>query len=104
MITRRLAAAALLAGVLSAGLSGCVLPPDAPTVLASAGGTGPDDAYVISSVTQEYEILDLLGLERQSLELHRIDGRTFDVLTAVDPETGEAREVWFDISRFFGRT
>ncbi|GAA0275598.1 hypothetical protein GCM10009127_15280 [Alteraurantiacibacter aestuarii] len=102
MIARRLAAA-LLAGTLSAGLSGCLLPPDAPTVLASAGGTGPDDAYVVSSVAQEYEILRLLGLQSQSQEVHRIDGRTFDVLRVIDPQTQEARDVWFDISRFFGR-
>ena len=86
-----------------AGLSGCVLPPDAPTVLASASGTGPDDAYVVSSVAQEYEILRMLGLERASQSLHTLNGKPFDVLTATDPETEETREVWFDISRFFGR-
>ncbi len=102
MKTRRLAAA-LLAGVLSAGLSGCVLPPDAPTILASASGTGPDDAYAVASVAQEYEILRLLGLRRQQQSLHKINGKPFDVLTAIDPETQETREVWFDISRFFGR-
>jgi len=71
-------------------------------VIASANGTGPDDAYVVDSVAQEYEVLRLLGLQSQSL--HVIDGRPFDVLTATDPETKEAREVWFDISRFFGRS
>lgn len=96
-------AAALLACVLSAGLPGCVLPPDAPTVLASAGGTGANDAYVVSSVAQEYEILRLLGLQSQSQQLHRINGRSFDVVRAVNPRTEEAREVWFDISRFFDR-
>jgi len=72
-------------------------------VIASANGTGPDDAYVVDSVAQEYEVLRLLGLQSQSQSLHVIDGRPFDVLTATDPETKEAREVWFDISRFFGR-
>jgi len=71
-------------------------------VIASANGTGPDDAYVVDSVAQEYEVLRLLGLQSQSL--HVIDGRPFDVLTATDPETKEARQVWFDISRFFGRS
>lgn len=71
-------------------------------MIASANGTGPDDAYVVDSVAQEYEVLRLLGLQSQSL--HVIDGRPFDVLTATDPETKEAREVWFDISRFFGRS
>lgn len=71
-------------------------------MIASANGTGPDDAYVVDSVAQEYEVLRLLGLQSQSL--HVIDGRPFDVLTATDPETKEARQVWFDISRFFGRS
>jgi len=49
-------------------------------------------------------VLRLLGLQSQSQSLHVIDGRPFDVLTATDPETKEARQVWFDISRFFGRS
>lgn len=95
--------ALLLAGALLPALSGCLLPPDAPTVLASAGGTGPDDAYVVSSEAQEQEILRLLGLDMRSRALHVIDGKPFDVLTTNNPQTGEARDVWFDISRFFRR-
>ncbi len=93
---------ALLAAALGS-VSACVLPPDAPTVLASASGTGPDDAYVVSSVAQEYEVLRLLGLEMQQQALHQINGKPFDVLTVSDPDTGETRDLWFDISRFFGR-
>jgi hypothetical protein len=99
---RRLAGLALLAAV-AGGLSACVLPPDAPTVLASANGTGPDDAYVVSSVEQEYEVLHLLGLQVQRQSLHVINGKPFDVLTVVNPQTQETRDVWFDISRFYGR-
>ncbi len=101
ILSRRLAAAALLAAV--GGLAGCVLPPDAPTVLASAGGTGPGDAYVVSSVEQEYEVLHLLGLTVQQQSVHVINGQPFDVLTAINPNTQETRDVWFDISRFYGR-
>jgi len=93
---------ALLA-VATGGLSACLLPPDAPTVLASATGTGPDDAYVVYSAEQEHEVLRLLGLRVERRAVHMIDGRTFDVFTTTKPETGEARDVWFDISRFFGR-
>ena len=85
------------------GLNACALPPDAPTVLASAGGTGPEDAYVVASVAQEYEILRMLGLSAEVQSLRTINGKAFDVITATDPETGEARDIWFDISRFFGR-
>lgn len=99
----RLAGFALLAAVATGGLSGCMLPPDAPTILASAGGNGPDDAYVVASEAQETEVLLLLGLTMQSRRLHVIDGKPFDVITTTDPQTGEARDVWFDISRFFRR-
>ena len=95
--------ALLLAGAMLPALGGCLLPPDAPSVLASAGGTGPDDAYVVYSVEQEYEVLRLLGLRPERQSLHMIDGKAFDVIIATNPETGEARDVWFDISRFFGR-
>lgn len=85
------------------GLTACVLPPDAPTVVASATGTGPDDAYVVSSVAQEYEVLRLLGLTAQEQRVHLINGKPFDVLSTIDPQTQEMRDVWFDISRFYRR-
>ncbi len=92
---------ALLGAVV--GLSAGALPPDTQTVLASANGTGPQDAYSVRSVEQEYEILRMLGLERESQALHTIDGKPFDVITALDAQAQETRDVWFDISRFFGR-
>lgn len=100
---RRPALALLLLAAVSGGLAACALPPDAPTVLASANGTGPDDAYLVYSVEQEYEVLRLLGLTAQRQSLHIINGRPFDVMTAINAETQETRDVWFDISRFYGR-
>ena len=81
----------------------CVTPPDAPTVLASARGTGANDAYAISSAAQKSGILRLLGVQSQSQMRRVIDGRAFDVLTVRDTATGATREVWFDISRYFRR-
>ncbi len=101
-ILLRAAALALIAAPLAA-LSACQTPPDAASVLASANGTGPEDAYVVSSIEQEYEIIRMLGLEMRGQALHMIDGTAYDVFDAVDPATQEAREVWFDISRFYGR-
>jgi hypothetical protein len=101
-LTRHLAALMLLAAGVG-GLTACMLPPDAPTVLASANGTGPDDAYVVSSVAQEYEVLRLLGLTVQQQRVHMINGQPYDVLTAINPQTQQSRDVWFDISRFFRR-
>ena len=96
-------AAALLAATLPALLTGCQLPPDVESVMAAAGGTSAADAYVVSSAEQEYEILRTLGLELRSRSVRMINGQPFDVLNAFDPKTGAVRDVWFDISRFFGR-
>ena len=99
----RLWALALAAGLMPLPLAGCLLPPDAPTIIASASGTGPDDAYVVYTRAQEGEVLALLGLEAVGQELRLIDGRTFHVTSAHNPQTSETRDVWFDISRFYGR-
>ncbi len=99
---RLLAGLALLAGTLC-GLAACVLPPDAPTIVASATGTGPDDAYVVYSRVQENEVLALLGLVEAGRTVRTINGHPYDVITARRPSTGETRDVWFDISRFTGR-
>lgn len=100
-LRRQLAAFALL-GVL-AGVPACTLPPDAPTVIASATGTGPDDAYRVVSVEQEYQVLRLLGLEARGQALHVINGQPYDVIQGFSPATGETRDVWFDIARFYNR-
>lgn len=95
--------ALLVAGAMLPALSGCLLPPDPPTIVASAGGTGPDDAYVVYSREQEDEVLRLLGLMVEGRELHLVNGTPYDMLATRHPATGEARDVWFDISRFFRR-
>lgn len=88
---------------LCAGIGACVLPPDAPTVIASATGTGPDDAYRVASEAQEYEVLRLLGLQARGQALHLLNGQPYDVIQGFNPATGETREVWFDIARFYNR-
>lgn len=88
---------------LGAGTGACVLPPDTPTVIASANGTGPQDAYRVASLAQELEVLRVLGLRVQTHARHVRDGVAYDVVQAADGATGEEREVWFDISRFSGR-
>jgi hypothetical protein len=95
--------ALLLAGAMLPALAGCLLPPDAPTVLASAGGTGPDDAWFVYSPDQQQEVLRLLGVEVRGRSIHMIDGTTYEVMTVEDVRSGERRVVWFNISRFFRR-
>jgi len=94
---------ALAVLVATAPLAACVTPPDSATVLASAGGTGADDAYVVTSEAQENEILRLLGVTVERRVVRVIDGRPFHVLTVRARESGETRELWFDVSRFFRR-
>lgn len=71
-------------------------------ILAKGDGLTRETAYTVSSVNQEYEILRYLGLKPISQSLV-MDKKAFDQFTAVDEITGEERNVWFDISKFFGR-
>ncbi len=96
-------AAGLAVLTLGVGPAACTLPPDTPTVIASATGTGPADAYRVVSVAQEYEVLRVLGLDARGQALHVIDGQPYDVIAAYNPRTAETRDVWFDIARFYGR-
>ena len=70
--------------------------------LKSGDGLSQATAYKVSSVAQEYEILRYLGLQPRVQSLI-IGKKPYDVIRAVDPVTGKEREVWFDISKFFGR-
>ncbi len=84
-MTRGRLAAWLEVLALGAGTSACVLPPDTPTVIASANGTSAQDAYRVSSLAQEYEVLRVLGLESRGQALHVINGQPYDVITAFNP-------------------
>ncbi|GGZ15527.1 hypothetical protein GCM10011614_32990 [Novosphingobium colocasiae] len=76
--------------------------------LASGDGKTQATAYVIfensemAGVDKEYEILRYLKLKPQSQALVTGESKTYDALTVIDPQTGDTRTVWFDISNFFG--
>ena len=67
------------------------------------GGSSPQDAIPIESVSAEYAWLweHLPGLSLVHQRLTEFEGRPLDALT-VRAETGEEREIYFDISSFFG--
>lgn len=69
-------------------------------IIAQADGLTPATAFKVSSVKQEYEIMSALGLKPHSQALI-IKDKPFDKLTATD-DAGKTREVWFDISSFYG--
>lgn len=74
-------------------------------LLASADGRTQQSAYKVRSVAEEYEILGALGLEPGSQSLIMGDGgKAFNMIEATDAAKGETREVWFNISSFFGRS
>lgn len=76
--------------------------------LASGDGKAKATAFVVyessegAGVSKEYEVIRFLGLIPKSQALVN-DGKPYDVMTVVDPRTGKTAEIWFDISRFFGK-
>lgn len=68
-------------------------------ILASGDGLTQATAYHVLTVSEEYAVLDVLGLrsEQQSLE-HGDDGSSYDVFRAKDKSSGEKREIFFDIT------
>jgi hypothetical protein len=71
-------------------------------LLASATGASAATAYRVRNIGEEYQILDALGLCPQMQALTMPNNHPYDVLTGVDPRTGESRDLWFDIASFFG--
>lgn len=79
--------------------------------LASGDGMSKETAYVIyeksegTGVPKEYVILRYLGLKPlgQALIFDDKSGKPYDMLTVLDPASGKEREVWFDISNYFGK-
>lgn len=59
-----------------------------------------DTAFKVSSVKEEYQILQALGLEVKSQALMSVKGKNFDLFVATDAN-GITREVWFDTSKFY---
>lgn len=64
-------------------------------------GATAETAYKVQSVREEYQIARALGVRTRSQALVEQDGKMFDVLSGTDAD-GKKRELWFDISAFFG--
>ena len=67
-------------------------------------GSTPEKAIPVGSVADEYQWMrrHCPGFAPVRQVLQQVNGRSFDVLTWQN-EGGEARTVYFDISKFFGR-
>ena len=67
-------------------------------ILASGEGTEASP-WVVISVDEEYAVLQTQGLNRQMQSTGSCaNGRRCDVLTAVDPQTGKTKALYFDIT------
>ena len=72
------------------------------SLLAATDGITAARAFHVRSIREEYEIVGALHLCFTMQALVDQSGRPYDVLTTIDPRTGASRELWFDISSFFG--
>ncbi len=72
----------------------------------SKGGDGSSaaQAVVVGSVAEEYAWVarHCPGFQFQMQSLQLIDGKPYDVLTLRNAQ-GEERQIFFDISRFYGK-
>jgi hypothetical protein len=68
-------------------------------------GSSPAKAIIVGSVEEEYEWMQrhCPGFRPQLQSLQRIKGQPYDVLT-LQNDRGEERTVYFDVSRFYGRS
>ncbi|MGN7160008.1 hypothetical protein [Sphingomonas sp. SAFR-052] len=64
-------------------------------------GASAATAYKVDSVAEEYRIARKLGVRTHGQALIEQDGRMFDMLMGTDAD-GKGRELWFDISSFYG--
>lgn len=72
-------------------------------LIASTDGTSKERAFKVKSVDEEYRVLRELGLSpvQQSLVIGD-DQKPYDLIEATDSQ-GSSRQLWFDISSFFGK-
>lgn len=66
--------------------------------VADSGEGTEESPFVVVTVAEEYAFLGMNGLERRRQRLGRCGERPCDVVEAVNPDTGETRTFYFDVS------
>ncbi|MCB0277694.1 MAG: DUF4919 domain-containing protein [Calditrichaeota bacterium] len=66
-------------------------------------GNSPQSAYIVISTREEYEFLNWFGLQFKEQNLIAADEYSFDLMKAVDPETNEQFDIYFNIQIPFTR-
>ncbi len=67
------------------------------SILQSGDGQSPETAFVVINVREEYILMELLGLTMQKQSVLESGGHIYDRLEVVDSETGEERELYFNV-------
>lgn len=71
--------------------------------IASTGdGKGPETAYIVTSIGDEYELLTYLRYQPNGQSLVEHEGHSFDIQKCVDENDGEELAVYFNIDMPFG--
>ena len=74
------------------------------SVINSGDGKSPETAMTVIEIDEEYNVLDVLGFEKDSQTLIEKDGKRFDQISAKNPETGEVRDFYFNIDLFYDKS
>lgn len=73
------------------------------SIIRSGDGKSPETAMTVIDIEEEYNVLDVLGFEKESQTLIEKDGKRFDLISAKNPETGETRDFYFNIDLFYDK-
>jgi hypothetical protein len=72
------------------------------SIVRSGSGLDTDGALLVISVVEEYMILDVLGLKSNKQSTLKAGDQTYDKLSVVDRKTGEAGEMFFNVTIPYG--
>ncbi|MDR3535409.1 MAG: DUF4919 domain-containing protein [Acetobacteraceae bacterium] len=72
-------------------------------ILGTGDGTTPQTAFHVLATSEEYVLLDTMGLKSQRQALIRQNGHDYDQLTAIHQPDGAPRVVFFNIDVSFAR-
>jgi len=72
------------------------------SILASGDGTAPETAFVVINTSEEYILMRVLRLKFGKQSLIGNAGHNYDKFEAVEPKSGNALEIYFNIDVPYG--
>jgi len=72
------------------------------SIMDSGDGASMETAYKVVTFLEQHAVFAVLEVAKGGQSLHSKNGRQYDKITVHDRETGETRELWFDVTAFFG--